>query len=69
MLGMFGIGQTELILATLCMLPFLAMVALLLFVVIRLYANPKLRPCPDCGKMVSKAAEFCPNCGRPFPPA
>jgi hypothetical protein len=23
-----------------------------------------LRPCPDCGKEVSKAAKTCPNCGR-----
>jgi TRAP-type C4-dicarboxylate transport system permease small subunit len=26
-------------------------------------ANPKLRPCPDCDKMVSRGAAQCPNCG------
>lgn len=25
-----------------------------------------LRPCPDCGKMVSFSAKFCPNCGFAF---
>lgn len=25
-----------------------------------------LRPCPDCGKMVSYSAKFCPNCGFAF---
>ena len=23
-------------------------------------------PCPDCGNQVSRAAEFCPYCGRPL---
>lgn len=25
-----------------------------------------LIPCPDCGRMVSRAAASCPDCGRPF---
>jgi hypothetical protein len=25
-----------------------------------------LRPCSDCGKMVSRHARACPDCGRPF---
>ena len=25
-----------------------------------------LVPCPDCGKMISKSASFCPNCGLNF---
>ncbi len=27
--------------------------------------NSRLRPCPDCGKLVSKRTPQCPNCGRP----
>jgi hypothetical protein len=27
--------------------------------------NPKLRPCPDCGRYVSKRALSCPHCGGP----
>jgi DNA-directed RNA polymerase subunit RPC12/RpoP len=26
--------------------------------------NPKLMPCPDCGREVSKTAANCPHCGR-----
>lgn len=29
--------------------------------------NPNLRPCPGCGKMVSKRATQCPACGCPQP--
>lgn len=29
-------------------------------------ANPKLVPCPDCGRQVSGLAESCPQCGRPL---
>src|SRR5262249_22317802 len=25
-----------------------------------------LRPCPDCGRQVSRLAPSCPSCGRPF---
>jgi hypothetical protein len=28
--------------------------------------NPKLVPCPDCGRQVSRLATSCPQCGRPF---
>lgn len=28
---------------------------------------PKTRPCPDCGKEISKKASMCPHCGREFP--
>ena len=27
----------------------------------------KLMVCPDCGKMISKDAYICPQCGCPFP--
>ena len=30
--------------------------------------NPKLKPCPDCGRMVSRLAPSCPQCGRPLEP-
>lgn len=30
-------------------------------------ANPNLRPCPDCGRGISKRAAFCPGCGCPRP--
>ncbi|MCX7424819.1 MAG: GYF domain-containing protein [Planctomycetia bacterium] len=33
-------------------------------------AEPRLHPCPDCGKIVSRRATECPNCGCPIgPPA
>ena len=28
-------------------------------------ANPNLVPCPDCGRVISLAANACPGCGRP----
>lgn len=31
-----------------------------------LVSNPKLFPCPDCGRSCSKSAPACPQCGRPF---
>lgn len=31
-------------------------------------ADPKLTPCPDCGRQVSRLAESCPQCGRPLTP-
>ena len=30
--------------------------------------NPNLRPCPDCGRLVSLRAVSCPHCGRPLDP-
>lgn len=30
--------------------------------------NPNLVPCPDCGRMVSRRAPSCPQCGRPLMP-
>lgn len=29
--------------------------------------NKNLMPCPDCGRMISKDAISCPQCGCPFP--
>jgi hypothetical protein len=26
-----------------------------------------LEPCPDCGRLLSRSATVCPNCGHPFP--
>ena len=28
--------------------------------------NPRLLPCPDCGRLVSRLATSCPQCGRPL---
>lgn len=28
--------------------------------------NPRLIPCPDCGRYVSRSAPACPQCGRPL---
>jgi len=28
--------------------------------------NPNLRPCPDCGQMISRRAPSCPKCGLSF---
>lgn len=30
--------------------------------------NPRLFPCPDCGRYVSRLASSCPQCGRPLTP-
>jgi hypothetical protein len=27
--------------------------------------NPNLRPCPDCGQLISVRAAACPHCGGP----
>jgi hypothetical protein len=27
--------------------------------------NPNLRPCPDCGRLISVRASHCPHCGGP----
>lgn len=27
--------------------------------------NPRLHPCPDCGRMISVRAAACPSCGCP----
>jgi hypothetical protein len=32
----------------------------------RTQSGPNLRPCPDCGRMVSLSATACPQCGRPM---
>jgi len=29
-------------------------------------ASNTLVPCPDCGHLVSRAAETCPSCARPL---
>ena len=29
-------------------------------------ASGNLIPCPDCGHMLSRLAESCPSCARPF---
>jgi len=29
-------------------------------------SSPSLKPCPDCGRLLSKTAKFCPNCGFDF---
>lgn len=28
--------------------------------------NPRLFECPDCSRMISKSAVFCPGCGTPI---
>jgi hypothetical protein len=28
--------------------------------------NPDLYPCPDCGRLVSRQAPACPQCGKPL---
>lgn len=34
--------------------------------VARTMASNTLVPCPDCGHLVSRAAETCPSCARPL---
>jgi predicted amidophosphoribosyltransferase len=64
---MFGIGHWEmLILGMLCILPAIAMFALILYAYSRVYGNPNLMACPDCRRMISRLAPFCPKCGRPM---
>jgi hypothetical protein len=30
--------------------------------------NPNLVPCPECGRLISRAASACPGCGPPMTP-
>jgi hypothetical protein len=32
---------------------------------VNMQQQPRLIPCPDCGKQNSRLAEVCPHCGRP----
>lgn len=70
MLGMpaafFGIGPLELLLGMLCLAPVTAVTALFLFNWLRVYGNPNLTACPDCRRMISRLAPYCPKCGRPM---
>ena len=54
----------------LCVLLVPVGVVIVLVILLTRTANPKimpnLTPCPDCGRMVSRLAKTCPQCGRPF---
>jgi len=67
---MFGLGITEmLIVAIMGLLPVALVVGLLVALGVHRRSdasNPNLRPCPDCGNMVSIRAETCPKCGCPL---
>ena len=71
MAAMFGIGQWEiLILGVLCLGGFVALVAVVTAYVLTTRKprdTTNLAPCPDCGRLVSRLAKACPQCGRPLP--
>lgn len=59
-----------LILAAVLLVVFVAPIAIAVFFVVKaVRAKPpeghNLYPCPDCGRMVSRSAPMCPQCGRP----
>ncbi|MBI3468158.1 MAG: hypothetical protein HY000_34570 [Planctomycetes bacterium] len=65
MFAVFGIGPMELIILS------AVAVAIVAFLLGRGKSqvesdNPKLTPCPDCRRMVSRLAPTCPGCGRPL---
>jgi hypothetical protein len=67
---MFGIGVVELLIIGLVGTG--AIVSLVLVVVFAAKrssnpgVNPNLVPCADCGRLVSRQAVSCPQCGRPL---
>lgn len=66
---MFGLSPIELmIVGLLCPGVVAAGVVVALRSAIRNPAppNPNLAPCPDCGRLVSRQATNCPQCGRPL---
>jgi hypothetical protein len=67
------LSPVGLILGLMCMATFVAVVAaVVVLLVVKLTqrnagpTNPNLRPCPDCGRMVSTSAQSCPGCGKPL---
>ena len=72
---MFGIGTMEIvvILVVLALLLVPAVVALVVIVFATKknsnQPHPDLFPCPSCGRLISRLATACPQCGRPFAPA
>lgn len=70
MLAFFGIGPVELIiLALIVFVPVAIIIAMVVALTRRrnpLEYNSTLRPCPDCGRLVSPRATTCPQCGGPL---
>ena len=71
----FAPGPLELLLIGLaCVVPVVAVVAIVIVLAASKKSgpssadNPNLYPCPDCGRMVSRQAPACPQCGKPLVP-
>ena len=73
-IAMFGVGPLELLILGVIALVVLGgpVVAVVIIVILmrRNTSRPDadLLPCPDCGRMVSRQAASCPQCGRPLRP-
>jgi hypothetical protein len=70
MLAFFGAGPVELLILVVFVLVPVAVVVAIVVAVTRnrtpLENNPNLKPCPDCGRIVSLRATTCPHCGGPL---
>ncbi len=70
---MFGISPVELLVIGAIGLLFLAPAVVVVAILVNkgqrssnARSNPNLAPCPDCGRLVSRQAVSCPQCGRPL---
>ena len=68
MLAVFGLpGYVEVILLAGMILGMVVVAVVLVVALSRINKppapNPNLRPCPDCGRLVSIRAKSCPQCG------
>jgi len=68
-----GIGYRQVFFLDLLAIAPLTAVAAIAFALIvgqrRTSGDANLTPCPDCGRMVSRLAVACPQCGRPLTPS
>ena len=73
-MAMFGIGPMEMLIVGFVALLMLGGVVAVVVVLVSSQSrkstpsNPNLTPCPDCGRLVSRRAVSCPQCGRPLNP-
>lgn len=66
LLGMFGIGPTELlVLLVLFCVPAVGVVVLVAVLVARSRSPQATLVCKHCGAGMPAGAHFCPDCGKP----
>ncbi|HEV3021607.1 MAG TPA: hypothetical protein VGX76_04045 [Pirellulales bacterium] len=70
---MFGMGPFELLCIASALSLLLGVPAVIVVVLLvrghrssHDHSNPNLVPCIDCGRLVSRQAASCPQCGRPL---